>query len=351
MATIRPLERTDLPAVAALLRDHLDGTADVNEELLKATLIDDPWADPRTPSLVAEGAGGRPAGFIGAMARRMRAGNRDLRAVCCSHLVVTPEARSGATGALLLRRLMAGPQDLTWSDTASDVVLRMWRAFGGWPDHSRSSDWMLALRPGRWLAAIATSGARRRGVGRELIPVGALPLHAAGSRLLRRGMPEPDDVTGRSATAAEIADAAASVRAVTDLAAAYDAAYLEHTFAVIERTLGHVEPRIVLRGGGPVGWYATVDRPGGASRLLVLGATASEHDAVLADATRNARARGRTVLAGRLEPQLEDPLRRRLAVLGLARRPVVHTRDPALRELLAGGSATIAQLDGEWFVT
>lgn len=351
MAAIRPFERADLPAVAALLREHLDGTAEVTEELLADTLLDDPWADPETPSLVATGDDGRTAGFIGAMPRRMRAGDRELRAVCCSHLVVAPEARNGATGALLLRRLMAGPQELTWSDTASDVVLRMWRAFGGWPDHSRSSDWMLVLRPGRWVATIAASGARRRAVGRELIPVGALPLHAAGSRLLRRAIPEPDDVTGRAATAAEIADVAASMRVVTDLAAAYDAGYLEHAFAVIERTLGHVERRIVLRGGGPVGWYVTVDRRGGASRLLALGATVSEHDAVLADATRNARACGRTVLTGRLEPRLEEPLRRRLAVLGLARRPVVHTRDPALRGLLAGGSASIAQLDGEWFVT
>lgn len=70
----------------------------------------------------------------------------------------------------------------------------------------------------------------------------------------------------------------------------------------------------------------------------------------MGDLVEHARSEGRTVLSGRLEPRLEDALSRRKAVLGIARQPVVHSRDDNVRALLGSGSALITQLDGEWFV-
>ena len=40
-----------------------------------------------------------------------------------------------------------------------------------------------------------------------------------------------------------------------------------------------------------------------------------------------------------------------MAVLGLARKPMIHTNDAEIRALLQTESALITQLDSEWFVT
>src|SRR4051812_2001427 len=161
LATIRPLVRDDLPAVAALLRAHMaPAPADDLERFLDATLFADPWADPELPSLVAE-HGGALVGLIARQPRRLELDGEPLYAACCSHLTVAPEHRTGALAARLARMALDGPQRLTYSDAASDLVVRLWRVLGGDVDSARASDWVIALRPWRWLAALAESTARR----------------------------------------------------------------------------------------------------------------------------------------------------------------------------------------------
>lgn len=350
MATIRPLERADLPSVARLLRQHLEGSFELHEGFLAATLVDHPWADPEIPSLVAVEGDEAVVGFIGSQVRRMRLGDRTLRAVCCAHLVVAPHSRKGAAGALLLRRLLSGPQDLTWSDTASTVVLRMWRVFGGYADPTRACDWMLVVRPARWTAAAIVRVLREHHVDRDLLPVKAVPLQAAGPRLLGRAFPALEDgVTSEPASIAAIVEHAPAFAERGTIRPDHDAEHLEHSFALIERAAGTLDRRVVRRGGSPIGWYACLNRGGGASRVLHLEALDVNVDAVMGELVSHVRRQGHSLVVGRLEPHLQEPLRRRLAALGVVRRPVFHAREESIRCLLGSGSALITQLDGEWY--
>src|SRR3954470_13988328 len=193
-ATIRPLAREDLPAVAGLLRAHMPVLpADDVERFLAATLFADPAADPELPSLVAED-GGAVAGFIARQPRRLELDGEPPRAVCCSHLTVAREHRTGALAARLARAALNGPQRLTYSDAAGDLVVRLWRVLGGDVDAARASDWLLLRRRGRWAAGAAHALARRR----ALPP--AAPLHAL-YRGTRRALLDPS-------TTSEPADAA-----------------------------------------------------------------------------------------------------------------------------------------------
>jgi hypothetical protein len=354
MATIRPATRADLPAAVELLHAHLPGwpAGDGLLDFLSATLIDHPWADEELPSLVATADDGAIVGFIGSQVRRLRLGDRELRGVCPSHLVVAEESRAGAAGVLLLRRLLTGGQDLTFSDQATNVVTRIWRALGGYVDHARSCDWMLLLRPGRWLGGNTVS-AFRGGLTRESVPVAALPFQAAGRRILKRDIPElSPEVTGMDATAAAILEYLPELTRDARLRVAYDESHLEHLFAQIDAFFpSPLVRRVVCRDDQPIGWYAYVLRPGDTSRVLNLTMLENEGDAVLAELVDHARANGSTALAGRLEPHLAWPLRRRLAVMGLARQPVIHTHDLELRALLATSSSLLTQLDSEWFIT
>jgi hypothetical protein len=176
-AEIRPFAPEDLSAVAALLRAHLGLPVPDVERFLAATLLEDPWADPEMPSLVAE-RDGAVVGFIARQPRRLELDGAPLAAACCSHLTVAPEERAGALAARLARACLAGPQRLTYSDAASDLVVRLWRVLGGDVDGARACDWMLLLRPARWAASLAR--------GRTLGPVAAAPLHALGRGTRRR---------------------------------------------------------------------------------------------------------------------------------------------------------------------
>lgn len=351
MAKIRPFDRADLSAVAALVDARLPGWI-WGESLLAETLLDHPWADPELPSFVALDKRDEVIGFMGAQVRRMRLDERMVRGVCCSHLVVVDDRRAGLAGTLLVQRMLSGPQDLSWTDTATDAVVRIWRGFGGHLNYSRAYDWMLVLKPLSWARSLLMARARRPALGRWLMPVGAIPIQAAGRRILPRAFPAPPaDVSGEEATvAAIVADLPALTHDVR-LRVDYDQAHLEQLFAEVEAVSGPVVRRLVKRDGKPVGWYAYVRQPSGVSRVLHLCAIEWQTDAVVGELVEHAQGDGTTVLTGRAEPYLHGPLRSRFAVLGPARQPVVHTNNTEIRGLLGTGSSLLTVMDGEWFAT
>lgn len=355
MANIRALERADLPAVVALLRDHagngVPGADATDEEILAAMVLEHPWSDADLPSLVAVGEDGAVIGFIGAQVRRMVFDGRPIRGVCCTKLVVAPEHRAGAPGALLMGRLLSGPQDVSWSDSSTDPVVRAWRAFGGHVDHARAADFMLVLRPGRWIGSMLSATARRQGLGREVTPVGALPLRALLEGLSRRAVaPRAPGVEGEDASTASIVEQLPALSRRIRVRVDWDAEQLDHVFDQIESADGPVVRRVVRLSGRPIGWYAYRVRPGGVSTLLHLAAHERASDQVFGELIDHATSVGSSVLAGRAEPHLEWPLHSRSAVLGFARRPTIRAREPELAACLATSAGLLTRLDGEVFV-
>ncbi len=345
MGSIRALERADLPAVIALLRANLPGSPLDLEGL--AAALEDPWHDDEIPSLVAI-EGGEVVGFIRSQVRPMSFDGQPIRGVCLSDLVVSPGHRRGAPGAMLLGRCLKGPQELSWSDSATDLVVRAWRTFGGHVDHARSASFMLVLRPWRWIGKIVAARAQGRAVRRSMMPVGAFPAHAVGPRLTGREPPGPEPgFTGADADAAAIAEALPAISKRLRVAVDWDESHLTGTFRQIEAVGGEVVARIVRRGDAPVGWYSYLRREGGVSRLLHLAADERVAGAVFADLVHDASAADSAVLTGRAEPHLEQPLRERLAAVGFAWRPVIRARNPELAAAMATGSALLSRLDGE----
>jgi hypothetical protein len=348
MPEIRPLTAADIPAVTRLLRDRIENWPG-DEAFLKGTVLDHPWSDPELPSLVAIGENGEIAGFVGVQARRLRVEGESVRGVVCSHLAVADGA--GAAGALLLSRLLRGDQAMTWSDSANEPVVRMWMAFGGQLDHSRAYDWMLLLRPFRWMRNAVTSAVMREPLGRNHLPVGGLPINRLAARLGKYEQPQkPAGVVSAKATPADIEREFGDSYDKWAVAVDHDAEYLAHVFRLIERTPAAITCRLVRQNNQLVGWYAYVSKGRGATRVLHLAAQEKRADAVLAELVEHATASGATVLTGRSEPHLDRALEPYLPVLGFARRPVLHSRDPKLLAALASSSSLLTQLDSEWFV-
>ncbi len=349
-ATIRAVTRRDLPAVAALCHRHLPGRpAPDLEGFLTATLFDDPWADPELPSLLAE-QDGAVVGFIARQPRRMELDGSPLRAVICSHLVVAPEHRGAAAAARIARACLNGPQDLTYSDAAGDVVVRLWRVLGGDVDAARSSEWALAVRPVRWGARLAAAAVGRADMDPGAVPVPVIPMHLLWRRTLRAGREPGPGVHSRAVGPVALAEAITALTERMRLRPVADPSHLAHVLATATASGRRVESRIVHRRDLLVGAWSCVVRPGGVAQVLLLVGADRATDAVLADVARAARGWGATALAGRLEPHLRDAVRGRAPALGLARLPVFHTRDDRVRAALSDTASLLAKVEGEWWV-
>ena len=347
MADIRALERGDIPIVVGLLRAHMGGW-ELNEKILAATTLEHPWSHPDVPSLVALDATGDVVGFIAAQVRKMRLDDREILGVCCGDLIVSPEHRVGAPGAQLLSRMLSGPQDVTWSDSASNSVVGAWRAKGGDVDYSRAADFMFLLRPVKWVRNILAAGIRRERIGRSMVPVGAIPADAGGRLLSPRGDGErAGEVDSAEVTAAEIVQQLPPLPNGVRVGVAWDEPALTQTLTQIQAVHEGLTCRIVRRGLKPIGWYAYVARPGRVSRLLHLAASTRAVDAVLGDLVNHATEIGSVALAGRAEPHLEWSLRTRRAVLQFAWQPVIKARDPEIGAALASSRSLLSRLDGE----
>jgi len=289
-------------------------------------------------------------GSIGAQERPLLFDGASLRGICVSHLVVDPSQRAGAAGALLVRTLLSGNQDLTFTDSATEEVVRIWAAFGARVDHARTGGWMVIASPARWLARVGVNGLRRGKDRRLLLPTAAFPLQAAGRHVLPQAFPEPaPDVQGMDATPAEIAEYLPTLKSIR-VRVNYDANYLSWLFQHLGSLGSPLTHRIVMRGGDPIGWYVYLRRQ--TARLIHLAAATRQAEAVFAEFASHAQARGALALAGRMEPHLDEPLRRRMAAIGLAQRPLVHTRNPDLRAALSSSRALLTEMDlidSEWW--
>jgi hypothetical protein len=345
MAEIRPFEHQDLPAVTKLLGDHLEGW-DGDVGLIEAAFLDHPWVDPDTPSLVID-EDDRPVGFIGVHPRRLEFEGRPVKGACCTHLVVHPDSRMAGGGAQLVRTVMSGPQELTWSDTTIPVVARMWTVFGGRIDYARAADWLIVLRPLRW-GGRALGGRIRRQPRTDEIPAPGIPMHVSSRLTPNARRPTPPEISGADATVTEIVDAQPEVTRRLILYVPYDEATLDFTLSRIEATGKRIVRRLVRRAEQPIGWYVYLLNPGGVSRVIHLAASTREVDDVLGELLDHAKESGSAAVSGRYEPHIDVAVRARLAILGLNSRPSMRARDPKVGLALAGDASLLTRLDGEW---
>jgi hypothetical protein len=356
VTAIRPLQRDDLPAVARLYeRVMRSGSRSPPPGLVpyfERTLLDHPWYDPDSPSLVYTEGGGDVVGFLGTHARRLRFDGRPVRMVCSGQLVADPDARAPGVGALLLRKCLAGPQELTITDGATDTVRELWERLGGRTLSAASTGWIRPLRP--WGLAAEVLGRRtrsdrlRRGA-RALAPA----LDGITVRLSGPLRPNPPDTTAEPLTPSSMAELLAVLEAEIPLRPDYDEEFLGWLFEELRAVPKRGTPveRLVRHPDGrPAGWYVAFIRPDGISEALQLAGAPESLAAVLDQLVWEAAQNGSTAVRGRVEPRLLPLLRDGRSFLRRSEWALVHARDPALLSALAFGQALLTRLEGEWWM-
>lgn len=348
---IRPFVEDDLPAVAALRLATFRFTRrrDPAElmQYLRSVFFENPWRDESLPSLVYE-SDGRVGGFVGVIPRPMVFQGKPLRVVVSTQFMVDPALR-GAAGIELVRKLFAGPQDLTLADAAPDAARRIWTGLGGEVAAPYSLFWGRSLRPGRF--ALHELGDR---LMVRALRWGLKPVVNAGDaiwRNLRRaanpaGSVEPLAPSALAAEAAELLGWCA-------LYPAYDAAsyaWLLERAGEGQRS-GPLRASLVRDAAGRVaGWFVYYEERGGVVRVIQLAAReGGDHGAlVVAHLLHAARSVGALAARGQLAPPLLTPL----AAAGCTFRRrgpwvLVHSRRADVLRAIARGDAWISALDGE----
>lgn len=357
MSAIRPLTRTDLPAVASLYERaaRSGGTVPAAPlaDYLARLCLDAPWVDPELPSLVSEQGDGRIVGFLGSYPRRLRLDGRALRVGCSGHLVADPS--TPGVGALLTRTYLRGPQDLTITDGATDLMRRMWRTLRGRVRTAPSFGWYRVLRPTSALAALL--GDRGRTVPGPLRTAGA-GVDALARRVPRIGArpaPAPDpELTAEPLTVDALLEQVAAAPRHWRLHPDYDATYLTALFAELDAVAparGEVVRHLVRgRGGRVLGWYVAFAPPGGIVQVQQLAAVGPDPGPVLDHLVADADARGAAAVAGRLEPSLAEAVRARRCVVRPAAWALVDSEDTGVLAALDADDTLLTRMDGEWWM-
>jgi hypothetical protein len=349
MAAVRPLEERDIAEVARLFGRVYPRESSVpqgeREAYFREIFFANPWFDPALPSWVAEDAG-RMVGFVGVMARPMRFQGRGLRAAVLTQLMTERDKRYGLAAAQLLRKALAGPQDLTISDGANETSRRMWQALGGATSTLYSLQWRRLLRPAQYALRRAAS---RNAAARVAAPVAVLADAYAARRMSLRGGGLAEEPLDAATLLAELERAARHVA----VGPRYTLPCLAWVLgqAAAKRRHGEFHARLLRDSRGAVaGWFLYYLNRGTSKVLQVEAREGSEH-AVLDQLFHHAWRGGAAAIEGRMEPRLARALsQRNCFFLGGDSYALLQSREPGLLAALERGDALFSRLEGEWWM-
>jgi hypothetical protein len=360
MNSIRPFEPADSDAVAGLFQRVIrKSNAAPSPELapyFRHLLLDSPGCDSEISSLVHLNGSGDITGFIGVNALPMSFQGTPVRAAVCGSLMVETRDSDPMAGARLLKAYLAGPQDISFSETASVVATQMWTRLRGIVLPQYSLDWTRVIRPTAFSLDVA---ATRIKAARLLHPLARGIDHLVCKTMRQdglnwQGVAEKTAVPGGLKVAET--DAGGFGEFFDPLTAQFslrpDWAGDQFAFILAEAANkpeygDPVLAMVTARGGKPIGAFFYHVRPGGIARVLQIlslpGQAGPVVDCLIADAT----ARGAAGLRGRTQPALlEAMLGRRIAFVHTAS-TVIHSRDENLVQAFRNSQGFFNGLAGE----
>lgn len=358
MSDVRPARPADGAAVADLFaRTFRPGQGPASADL-QATFAEmfftGPWCEADLGSLVHARPDGTITGFMGVVPQRFAVGGETIRAAICGTLMVDGREDDPMAGARLMRSFLAGPQDISISETASEVSTAMWTRLRGTVLRDFSYRWLRILRPAgfaaHWLA-------ERYGALRPLSAL-ARPLDSQALKRARADDPRwwgfapgPEDkLAERDTSVAELAELVPSLIADYDPRPTWDAATLERMLetSLSKRRFGAPALRLVTTPtGAPVGAYLYHGRAGGVAEVTQVLCAPKHAGALIEKVLAHAHATGAVAVAGRAQPALLDALLGKKAYLTHGASTVIHSKRADLVTAFAGQRGFLNGLAGE----
>lgn len=360
MPEIRPLQANDLPAVADMFQRELRrqrGPAPPSlAGYLKRLYLDAICGDAGSPSLVHIGDHGNVSGFVGVTSMPMRFADASLNASICGSLMVDADQRNDLAGARLLKAFLAGPQDISFSETASDVTAGMWMTLRGSILPKYSLDWVKVIRPASFVVAAARARVPLAGLATPLARLADAGLGRYRSGEFSRWF----GVNGVSAQTGRYVLADIDQEGFSNLVGKFTSKFPVHPAwddALLQRIMsdaatkqdfgGTVRCTVSARTGATIGAFMYFGGAGDIGHVLQVLALPGQAGAVIDCLIAHAAEAGLAGIRGRTQPALlEAMLGRRIFFFNI-NSTVVHARDPELVQQFEAGNGFFNGLVGE----
>lgn len=356
---VRPLDETDIAQVAnlywAVLRERKGAAPDSVGLFLKELYFHNPWIDDSIPSLVYDEKG-KIVGFLGVIPRPMWFEGQRVRIAYGGNFVVHPDFRGTLAGLHLLRTYMAGPQDISQTDSANDTSRALLERLGFTTILPYSVHWVKLLRPARSLM-FGLSQLSNNPLTRSM-EVLSRPFCSLADTLAARVHGGPFRQSGSPLSAADL-DLETLLRCMEEFRCAYslwpeyDVSSLRWLLDFMQRMKGHGIGlrKLVLRDASAnlVGWYIYYRNPGGFAQVVQLGGAGKRIQEVLDHLSSDAWSDGAIALHGTVDRQLMGDFSQRNCFFTCRGGwTVARSQSPQLLAALNHGDAFLSRLDGEW---
>ncbi len=348
-AGVVPFADTHLHAVAGMFtrtfRGGTSGSGPALRQTIAELFLERDAANTDIPSLVHVTADGRVNGFLGVHVAAFDCAGAPVRVAFCGSLMAASPETDPFVGAKLLRRFLAGPQDISASESANAISQGLWTRLRGTVLPENSLEWMRVLRPAAF--GLAAAGHARPAL-RHLAPL-TRPLDILARRFGAFSAPQPgtcSDEEGDSATMGALLERFSADAVLRPDWAAID---LGRRFADARQKAryGPMQARIVRRGTTAIGLFVYHAQPGGIAHVLDIAAAPGQLPAVVDHLFAHAHARGLAGLRGRTRPDLLEALMTRRCHFSHRAATVITSRDPALMARIRSGRLVINGLAGE----
>lgn len=358
MGEILRFEESHIPEVAALdLKTFHNSTGRPPERLLryfKEIFFESPWQDNELPSLVYISKG-EVAGFLGVIPRRMQFRGEPIRLAIISQLMTDRDRHRGFAGLELMKKALAGPQDLSYTDGGTEDAFTIWTAAGGTVLPLYGLRWRRILRPARYFrSALSRSGNRAMGLAGSLLSPACALADSALARSPYRAFQRPKStLKAAPADADELFDCIQGIGWREELRPAYDRDSFR--WLIAEAAAATAQGRLraaVLRDeqGRPAGWFVYYWKQNGISNVLQIGSRTRMIDEVLVSLFEDAWQQGAAALMGQVLPKRFVDFSRRYCDFHYPCNGVImHSRNPEIANCLVRGDAALSFLDGEWW--
>ena len=349
----RSLRQSDIADVAQLFQQRFrDPSKPASAPLLaylEDVFLNHPWRDSEQMSKVVVDGDGRVQGFVGVFPQRYVHRDNVIRTSVLGTLMSSDPNRNPLVGAKLLRSALGGSQDLSISESANPLSLKMWEKSGGATLPLFSLSWLRVLKPTAMSLAMLC----------ERYPLfsPAFPVANGLDRLAKRFSPEFLSIALEAPQGKDFEvgpdEFAAAVPALStryEIRPQWDPAILTWLLkhAGSKSAFGPVMMRLVRdKRDRVVGGYIYYGKGHGIAFVLQLLAEPGSERLVVDNLLAHAEANGLSAVRGRLQPEFLDALVRQKSFLFRRSATVIHTKSASLQAAFGGPSALISGLAAE----
>ncbi len=351
MGEIRAFTEEHVAEVATLYVKRMRGRPGLGSASLqnyfREIFLANPWATADIPSWVYVDQG-KIAGFLGVVPRVMEFEGKVIRLAVASQLMTY-----GGTAAMeLLAHLFRGPQDLSFTDGASELAHEVWVGVGALPAHLYSFTWLRPLRPAQTLRNFLDreNGALR--LAGRVFSAAAVPVEYLMAKLPTGVFRAPESpFQSRIVEVDELFDCIQTIGWRDRLKPMYERQSFRWLISQAGSGSGRLQ-MVTLSGpeGGVVGWYvAYLNKPPGPATLMQLSVRRStQFDKALAAVFRDMWHQGASSVKGQGMPRHLTSLTNQYCLFRHANTcTVFHSSNEGIQDAIFRGQAAFSGLDGE----